>query len=159
MTLPPSPGPFAKHIREAVMPKKALFLLIIFIVAGGITPLPLAATAAKSNAFDASRIRKPSHPGPFFPRLCASTSEKKEQEDIEAQLKEILEQIKQLEKELDKKMQREILPRIREEMEKLREWLKKHKEDREEEKPQWTNRTPLDADHLTETASESPVLS
>ena len=130
------------------MPKKVLFLLIILIVAGGNWVLPFPVSAAKPRAAEASRIQKPTHPGAPFPGQWASTSEKKEQEDIEAQLKEILEQLKQLEKKLDKKMQKEILPRIREEMEKLREWLKKHKKDREEDKPQWTNRIRPDRDAL-----------
>ena len=124
------------------MPRKDLLLLVILVFAGGNTALPLSATAAGSNALESPRIREASHPGPSFPGLCASTSEQKEQKDIEAQVKKILEQIKQLEKKLDKKMQKEILPVIREKLKKLREWLKKYKKGGEEEKPQWTNCSP-----------------
>lgn len=135
-----------KPLQEAVMPRKELLLLVILVFAGGNTELPLSATAAGSNALESPRIREASHPGPSFPGLFASTSEQKEQEDIEAQVKKILEQIKQLQKKLDKKMQKEILPAIREKLEKLREWLKKYKKGHDKEKPQWTNRTP----HRTE---------
>jgi len=56
----------------------------------------------------------------------------KEYEELKEELNELLEEMKRLEKEAESKIQKEILPLIKREIEKLREWLRKyHPEDDE----------------------------
>jgi len=45
-------------------------------------------------------------------------------QEIEKELKRLLEEVKKLEKDAREKVQKDILPRIRKEIEKLRKWLK-----------------------------------
>jgi hypothetical protein len=57
-------------------------------------------------------------------------TESKEFEEIERQLKHLLEELKRLEKETEEKVRKEILPHLRREIERLRKWLREfHRKD------------------------------
>ena len=60
-------------------------------------------------------------------------SQSKEYDELEAELKRLLEEIKRLEKDVKKKIQKELLPLIRREIEKLRKWLHEFHPDDEPE--------------------------
>lgn len=47
-----------------------------------------------------------------------------EYDDVEKDLRALLEELRKLEEELDERIRREVLPLIREEIERLREWLR-----------------------------------
>jgi len=55
-----------------------------------------------------------------------------ESKEIEEELKHLLEALKRLEKKARKKVKKEFLPLIREEMERLRKWLKEFPSSEEE---------------------------
>jgi hypothetical protein len=63
-------------------------------------------------------------------------SESEELKEIEEQMKRMLEGLKRLERELRKKVQEELLPIIRQEMERLKKWLRELQPEDEEKKPQ-----------------------
>jgi TolA-binding protein len=63
-------------------------------------------------------------------------SESEELNEIEEQMKQMLEEVKRLERELRKKFQKELLPIIRQEMERLKKWLRELQPEDEETKPQ-----------------------
>ncbi len=63
-------------------------------------------------------------------------SESEELKEIEEKLKQMLEEVKRLEKELKKKVQKELLPIIRQEIERLKKWLRELQPEDEETKPQ-----------------------
>ena len=66
-------------------------------------------------------------------------SQDKDSEDLEKQLKELKEEFKKLQKEIHEKFRKEVLPLIKKEIEKLREWLREfHPRDSEQE-PQKTS--------------------
>ena len=56
-------------------------------------------------------------------------------EDLEERLKSLLRDLEKLEKEAEKKMTKEILPYLREEIEKIKKWLKEFRLEKEEEDP------------------------
>ena len=58
---------------------------------------------------------------------------KESHEDFEKQLKSLLRDLEKLEKEAKEKMTKEILPYLREEIEKIKKWLKEFRLEREKE--------------------------
>jgi peptidoglycan hydrolase CwlO-like protein len=56
-------------------------------------------------------------------------------EDFEKQLRSLLKDLEKLEKEAKDKMTKEILPYLREEIEKIKKWLKEFRLEREKEDP------------------------
>ena len=62
-------------------------------------------------------------------------SENEEVEELEEELQELIEEMKKLGKEAREKFRKEILPGIKEEMEKLREKLRKWQDEEDESEP------------------------
>lgn len=56
-------------------------------------------------------------------------------EDFEKQLRSLLKDLEKLEKEAKDKMTKEILPYLREEIEKIKKWLKEFRLEKEKEDP------------------------
>jgi peptidoglycan hydrolase CwlO-like protein len=54
-------------------------------------------------------------------------------QDFETQLKSLLRDLEKLEKDAEKKMTKEILPYLREEIERIKKWLKEFRLEREKE--------------------------
>jgi hypothetical protein len=69
--------------------------------------------------------------------------EDKEYEELEEELKQLMEEMKRLEKELKTKIHKELLPLIRQEMERLRKWLEELHLDEDEPEPLKTRGVPL----------------
>lgn len=62
-------------------------------------------------------------------------SESEELKEIEERMKQMLEEVKRLERELRKKVQKELMPIIRQEIERLKKWLRELQPEDEETKP------------------------
>lgn len=56
-------------------------------------------------------------------------------EDIEKQVKSLMEELKKLERDVRGKVRKEVLPRLKQEIERLREWLRKIDPKREQNEP------------------------
>ena len=65
-----------------------------------------------------------------------------EYEDLDKHMQEVFEELRKLEDMFRKKMNREVLPRIQEEIKRLKEWLEKHEKKNRQPSPQWTNLEP-----------------
>lgn len=66
---------------------------------------------------------------------CRQAPEGQEMEAFEKELQRFLDELKRLEKEGEEKWRKEILPQLRREMERLREWLRKLKPQEEGQEP------------------------
>jgi hypothetical protein len=66
---------------------------------------------------------------------CRQASESQEMDAFEKELQGFLDELKRLEKEGEEKWRKEILPQLRREMERLREWLRKLKPQEETQEP------------------------
>ena len=60
---------------------------------------------------------------------------KEDHEDFEKQLRSLLKDLEKLEKEAKDKMTKEILPYLREEIERIKKWLKEFRWEKEKEDP------------------------
>lgn len=58
-------------------------------------------------------------------------------EDLERQLKQLLQELRKLEKEAGEKLRNELIPMLKKEIERLRKWLREFKL-KEKSKPVWT---------------------
>ena len=65
-------------------------------------------------------------------------SDGQEHEDLEEQLQEVFEELRRLEKMFKNKMNKEVLPRIQEEIQRLKDWLEEQEKKKREPPPQWT---------------------
>ena len=123
------------------MSKKTLCpaFILIFMLSNGVSLFQI------TNEAGADVIHEDkNHPVPTSsanPRYYP-ISGNEEYDDLEEQMQEVFEELRKLEEMFKKKMNREVLPRIQEEIKRLKEWLEKHEIKEDQPPPQWTNLEP-----------------
>lgn len=120
----------------------ALMTVVLFL---GLTVMPVkAGTPGKEDGKGhLSRSPIPQSEGRNHrPEGLISLEEKKNRdflgegvEDIEKQLKSLMEELKKLDKDVRGKVRKEVLPRLKREIERLREWLRKMEPKRDQDEP------------------------
>ncbi len=128
------------------MMKKMLLFVIILLGTFGYTSsgMALEIKVDKEGGFSCTVVS--------VDRISDQDSESEELKEIEEQLKQMLEEVKRLEREIKKKVQKELLPIIRQEIERLKKWLRELQPEDEEKKPQkvWNRKEGLDeTNHFT----------
>jgi hypothetical protein len=71
----------------------------------------------------------------FSPSSSIGTDTSREFEELEEELKRLMEELKRFEKETEEKIRKEVLPALKEEIEKLRQWLREYCPEQEESTP------------------------
>ena len=62
-------------------------------------------------------------------------NDSEEFKELEEELERLMEELKRFEKEAEKTIRKDVLPALKKEIEKLRQWLREHYPDQEEAKP------------------------
>ena len=127
------------------MPKKILFLAIIpfFMFSFGDSLFSII-TKARAGVILEDQKQSPSTSSAEC-RYCP-VSGSREREDLEEQMQEVFKELRKLEKMFKKKMNQDVLPRIQEEIKRLKEWLEKYERKENKPPPQWTNLGPSISD-------------
>ena len=124
------------------MSKRILSLAIILIFVGGFGASLFPTIITKAGAGVISSAPNKAAPDPCHNIQYCPVSGSGEPQELEEQMQEVLKELRKLGKMFKKKMNREVLPRIQEEIRKLKEWIEEQEKEEGQPSPQWTHLEP-----------------